>query len=132
MLTYHNVELEKYFSLPPNTSPQVSYKQLVSAASEFLLVSKEVKEQIEFVEPLYKDRLVSDEYYDSLMEVSKSLELEKMVLESEWGKEQLFQDAAKLKNKVRKTHKVWEDQLFTNKREVLENELRKKLIKSCD
>ncbi|KAF9764097.1 hypothetical protein NGRA_0829 [Nosema granulosis] len=128
-----NEELTKYFMLSPNSPPQVAYKQLLSAASSYLSSSEEIERQIVNILPLYKDRLVSDEYYENLNNISKELELEKMVIESEseilkkGSKEQLFQEARKNKSKI-VSMKIYEDQYFNHKREVLENELKKKLI----
>lgn len=133
--TLPNYELDKYFSLSPSSPPQVLYKQLVNAASYFLASSEDLEKRISTIEPLYKDRLVSDEYYDELIHQNKDLELQKMIIESECealkkgSKEQLFKEASRVKMAVRKPTKIFEDQFFGHKREVMQNELKKRLIK---
>lgn len=132
--TMYNPELDKYFSLSPSSSPQILYKHLVNAAAFFLASSEELEKSISSVEPLYKDRLVSDDYYEDLISQNKDLELQKMIIESECetlkkgSKEQLFQDASKVKMPPKKSLKVFEDPLFSHKREVMQNELKKRLL----
>jgi hypothetical protein len=65
--TRTNPELNKFYNLPSNSSPQILYKQLVYAASDFLNFYEDLLKQIDFIEPLYKDRLISDDYYNNLV-----------------------------------------------------------------
>ncbi|EQB61529.1 putative translocation protein sec66 [Vairimorpha apis BRL 01] len=127
-----NEELDKYFSLvAAKVSPQVCFKQLVFCASDLISKINEIEKEKEIIEPLFRDRIVSDAMYDKLNDKLKNLSIDKLLIESESKlyDRNCFNEAKLIKINVDKKYKISDDVFFDKKREALENELYKRLIK---
>ncbi|KAF5141094.1 translocation protein sec66 [Vairimorpha ceranae] len=121
--------MTSYYESLFNTNKQQSYNCLLKWCTDLLERFYFTEKQEGIVEPLYKQRLVSEEMYDKIQEDLKNMNNEKMIIEQEAQaySRNIFKEC-KVKQEDNKMYKIYEDIHFNKKREALEMELRKRLM----
>ncbi|KAI5150312.1 hypothetical protein ENBRE01_1422 [Enteropsectra breve] len=128
-----NTELLEFYNMSDSPVP-VQMKQLLKAARFCITSIEALKNKLRSVVSLYEQRLVSDEYYNSILAQINELTLEKLLIEDEAEylatgfKDSIFSEAMKMnyseKAAENKKTRLIDESLYMKRLEMLQDGLR--------